>query len=104
MLVVSEVVMDEVGVELVVSLVVTVVLVVSVVVNVLVRVVLVVSPVVGEVVGVMNVLTDFSAYLAGKLSDLLMFSDAMNSTHWGLVSICVIAFGFLCLRGPGFNR
>lgn len=59
---------------------------------------------VGEVVGVMNVLTDFSAYLAGKLSDLLMFSDAMNSTHWGLVSICVMAFGFLCLRGPGFNR
>lgn len=62
------------------------------------------SRTVGEVVGVMNVLTDFSAYLAGKLSDLLMFSDAMNSTHWGLVSICVIAFGFLCLRGPGFNR
>ena len=59
---------------------------------------------VGEVVGVMNVLTDFSAYLAGKLSDLLMFSDTMNSTQWGLVSICVIAFGFLCLRGPGFNR
>ena len=59
---------------------------------------------VGEVVGVMNVLTEFSAYLAGKLSDLLMFSDTMNSTQWGLVSICVIAFGFLCLRGPGFNR
>ena len=46
----------------------------------------------------------FSDRLQHELGELLIFSDSFTTTQWGLVSLCVVVFGFMCLRGSGINR
>ena len=46
----------------------------------------------------------FSNRLQHELGELLVFSDSLTTTQWGLVSLCVVLFGFMCLRGSGINR
>ncbi len=37
-------------------------------------------------------------------SELLRAFHSMNTTQWGIVSTCSVAFGFLCLRGHKLSR
>ena len=46
--------------------------------------------------------------LAGLFRDacneMTAYTNQMNTTHWGIVAGCAVAFGFLCLKGSGVNR
>jgi hypothetical protein len=55
---------------------------------------------------------DFPLPLAASISvwirdlgnELAAYTSQMNTTHWGIVAGCAVAFGFLCLKGSGVNR
>ncbi|MCO8120593.1 hypothetical protein NHH03_02500 [Stieleria sp. TO1_6] len=37
-------------------------------------------------------------------NELSGYTSQMSTTHWGIVAGCAVAFGFMCLKGPGVNR
>ncbi len=36
--------------------------------------------------------------------ELVRYFNSMDTTQWGVVSACAVAFGFLCLKGTALNR
>ena len=36
-------------------------------------------------------------------SELVRYFNTMNTTQWGVVSACAVAFGFLCLKGTSLR-
>jgi len=37
-------------------------------------------------------------------ADLTTYFSSLTSIQWGILATCAVAFGFLCLKGPGINR
>ncbi len=46
----------------------------------------------------------FSDWFSSATHELVYYFNHMNTTQWGIVSACAVAFGFLCLKGTGLNR
>ena len=36
--------------------------------------------------------------------ELIRYFSTWNTTQYGIVAACAVAFGFICLRGTGINR
>lgn len=45
-----------------------------------------------------------STWFFDAWAELVRYFNTMNTTQWGVVSACAVAFGFLCLKGNGINR
>ena len=46
----------------------------------------------------------FSDWFSSATHELVYYFNHMNTTQWGIVSACAVAFGFLCLKGTGLNH
>ncbi len=45
-----------------------------------------------------------SVWIRDVQNELISYANQMTTYHWGVVAGCAVAFGFLCLKGPGVNR
>jgi len=36
--------------------------------------------------------------------EAVRYFSGMDTTHYGILAACAVAFGFLCLKGPGIHR
>jgi hypothetical protein len=46
----------------------------------------------------------FSQWCSRVLSEGSAYFNRMNETQWGVVAACVVAIGFMCLKGNLTNR
>ncbi len=49
-------------------------------------------------------LAAMSTWINDARNEMSQYISQMNTTHWGIVAGCAVAFGFLCLKGSGVNR
>ena len=45
-----------------------------------------------------------TGWFRDAMAELVTFFNTMNTTQWGIVATCAVAFGFLCLRGTRIDR
>jgi hypothetical protein len=46
----------------------------------------------------------FRAWFSDALDELLRYFGDMNTTQWGILSACAVAFGFFCMRSQDLRR
>lgn len=52
----------------------------------------------------LNILAfSLSQWFQDATTELSSYFSTMNTTQWGIVSACAVAFGFLCLKGTGLK-
>ena len=45
-----------------------------------------------------------SVWFMDAWRELVRYFATFSTTQWGIVATCVVAFGFLCLRGHSLKR
>ncbi len=46
----------------------------------------------------------FRDWFSEALDELLRYVGDMNTTQWGILSACAVAFGFFCMRSQDVRR
>ena len=49
-------------------------------------------------------IASITVWIRDVQNELSSYTNQMTTYHWGVVAGCAVAFGFLCLKGPGLNR
>lgn len=45
-----------------------------------------------------------TSWLHGVSSEMATYFNKMGTTHWGIVAVAAVIFGFMCLKGTNVNR